>query len=334
MEKVFVIGASSFLGLHCVNELIKSKYYVKASYRSQKNKKIIIDNIGDIDCINKKLEICHLDLDLDSGWKKNLEGCDYLIHIPSPNPLKYNSEESLVKDIVDQVERSIVNSISSNIKKLILISSQATISYGQSKKEYNEKSWSDDNNKNLNLYIRSRTKAEKIIWKKINSIYKNKIDFCTLNSGFIIGPVLDKSSKSPSVNKIKNILAYKISILPKRYVNCIDVRDLAKLCAATLKCNKINGVRFPCMQRNPVSFNDLCKILKNNKFNITTITLPNYMLSLFGKFNKRMKQIRYLATKKNIIDNSITIDLLDWKQTPVEKSIVDMANSIIINKKI
>ena len=333
MEKVFVIGASSFLGLHCVNELIKSKYYVKSSTRSLKNKKKITDNINNIDCIDKKLEICHLDLNLDSGWNENLEGCDYLIHIPSPNSLKYNNEESLVKDIVDQIERSIINSISAKIKKLILISSQATMSYGEDKKEYNEKSWTDDTNKNLNLYIKSRTKAEKIIWEKMNSSYKNKIDFCTLNSGFIIGPVLDRSSNSPSVNKIKDLLSYKIPILPERYINCIDVRDLAKLCIAALKCKKINGIRFPCMQKNPISFYDLCKILKNNGFNVTTLMLPNYMLTLFGKLNNRMRQVRYLAKKKYIIDNSITIDLLDWKQTPVEKSIVDMANSLIINKK-
>ena len=95
MEKVLVTGASGFIGIHCINELLSSGYSVKGSLRDI-NREVEVRKSLKIDSENYKLEFCKLDLLDDEGWNKAASDCDYLLHIASPFTLEEPKKESLL----------------------------------------------------------------------------------------------------------------------------------------------------------------------------------------------------------------------------------------------
>tara|TARA_B100000029_G_C17528368_1_gene942458 strand:+ start:178 stop:1173 length:996 start_codon:yes stop_codon:yes gene_type:complete len=327
MKKVFVTGGNSYLGLHCISELIKANYFVKVGIRDKSKeiqiKKSISESVGSI----KNLQLCLLDFYDEADCIKKFSNCDYLIHLASPNPFEFKKDFDLIQHTVDLTSRTIRYAVHAKVKKFVLMSSQASMTYGDHEK-YNENSWTDASDLNLNPYIRSKTVAEREAWNLIRNKYFGKMNFWTLNPGFIIGPIVGSHSKGVSVDKIKNILNKKTLAVPNRYINCIDVRDLAKICVASLSNEKVSGHRFPCMLSEPISFHEICLILKKRGYNVTTLVIPDIAIKILGLFSKKIKYISYLANKKRKINNSLTTKILNWKPTAIEHSILDMASSL------
>ena len=327
MKKVFVTGGNSYLGFHCINELIKANYLVKVGFRDKSAENQIKKSISKNVASTNNLQLCWLNFSNESECIENFTGCDYLIHLASPNPEEFKNDSDLIQQTVNLTNRTIKFAVDSKIKKFVLMSSQASMAYGKEEK-YNENSWTDANDLKLNPYIRSKTIAEKEAWDLIQNKYFGKMSFWTLNPGFIIGPTIGTHFKGASVKKIKNILKKKTLAIPNRYVNCIDVRDLAKICVASLSNKKVNGKRFPCMISEPISFYEICLILKKGGYNVTTLVVPDVALNFLGLFSKKIKHIAYLANKKRKINNSLTTKIFNWKQTSIEQSILEMANSL------
>ena len=327
MKKVFVTGGNSYLGFHCINELIKANYLVKVGFRDKTKEHQIKKNISKNIGLTKNLELCQIDFFNESQCIKNFTGCDYLIHLASPNPLEFENESDLIQQTVNLTIRVIKFAVRSKIKKFALMSSQASMAYGKGEK-YDETSWTDAKDLKLNPYIRSKTIAEKEAWDLIKNKYSEKMSFWTLNPGFIIGPTIGTHSKGASVTKIRNILNKKTLAVPNRYVNCIDVRDLAIICVASLSNNEVNGKRFPCMTSESISFYEICFILKKGGYNVTTLVIPDIALNILGFFSKKINYISYLANKRRKINNSLTAKTFNLKQTAIEKSILDMAYSL------
>ena len=84
LEKVLVTGASGFIAMHCIHELIKAGYLVKGSLRNM-NREDEVRKSLEKDTDNHKLEFCKLDLLDDEGWDEAASDCDLsLIHISEP----------------------------------------------------------------------------------------------------------------------------------------------------------------------------------------------------------------------------------------------------------
>ena len=82
-EKVLVTGASGYIALHCILELLEKGYKVKGSLRNLKREDEVRKSLG-AEVENEKLEFCKLNLLDDEGWDAAASDCDYLIHIASP----------------------------------------------------------------------------------------------------------------------------------------------------------------------------------------------------------------------------------------------------------
>ena len=82
-EKVLVTGASGYIALHCISELLKNGYTVKGSLRDLGKESQVRKSLeSNLSVAN--LEFCNLDLLKDDGWDEAASDCDYLIHIASP----------------------------------------------------------------------------------------------------------------------------------------------------------------------------------------------------------------------------------------------------------
>ena len=134
MEKVLVTGASGFIAIHCINELLNGGYAVKGSLRNMRREDEVRKALNK-DSENHKLEFCKLDLLDDEGWDEAAFDCDYLLHIASPFTIEEPKKESiLIKPALEGTLRALnAAKNSSKVKKFVLTFSMAAIAYGHDK---------------------------------------------------------------------------------------------------------------------------------------------------------------------------------------------------------
>ena len=110
--KVLVTGASGYIALHCILELLKNGYEVKGSLRDLNREDEVRKSLG-IEFNNEKLEFCKLNLLNDEGWEEAASDCDYLFHIASPCCIEEPKNE---KDIIDPVVDGTLRALKAPIK--------------------------------------------------------------------------------------------------------------------------------------------------------------------------------------------------------------------------
>ena len=82
MEKVLVTGATGYIGLHCIHQLLNQGYAVNGSVRSPERKDEIFEALKNHNTSTENLNIFTFDLNDDEGWD---EGMDCLLYT-SPSP--------------------------------------------------------------------------------------------------------------------------------------------------------------------------------------------------------------------------------------------------------
>ena len=141
--KVLVTGASGYIALHCILELLNNGYEVKGSLRDLKRENEVRKSLG-TEFNNNNLEFCKLDLLKDEGWDDAASDCDYLFHIASPCFVEEPKDENeLITPALEGTLRALKAAHKSKIKKVVLTSSMGAIAYGHNKSYCNTNDWTD-----------------------------------------------------------------------------------------------------------------------------------------------------------------------------------------------
>ena len=82
-KKVLVTGASGYLALHCISQLLENGFFVRGSLRDIKKEREVRYALGN-KIKGDNFEVCKLNLLDDYGWDISASNCDYLMHIASP----------------------------------------------------------------------------------------------------------------------------------------------------------------------------------------------------------------------------------------------------------
>ena len=87
MKKVLVTGATGFIGLHCVHQLLEKGYAVRGTLRSQSRAQEVRDGLSSTGVDVSNLELVEADLLKDDGWEDAVTGMDYICLLyTSPSP--------------------------------------------------------------------------------------------------------------------------------------------------------------------------------------------------------------------------------------------------------
>ena len=81
MEKVLVTGATGFIGLHCVQQLLQAGYAVRGTVRSLSREQEVRDAMKKAGTSDEHLELVEADLMSDAGWPEAVAGCDFVMHV-------------------------------------------------------------------------------------------------------------------------------------------------------------------------------------------------------------------------------------------------------------
>ena len=328
-EKVLVTGATGYIALHCISELLNNGYKVKGSLRDSGKEIQVRTSLGS-ELAEDNLEFCNLDLLKDDGWDEAASDCDYLIHIASPFVIQEPKDENtLIEPALKGTLRALNAAKNRNIKKVVLTSSMASIAYGHNKEICTNSDWTDTS-KYAGAYIKSKTIAEKAAWEFTENQSDKSFSLTTIHPGMVFGPLLNNDLEGASANLINNLIKGKFPALPDLYFTVVDVRDIANLHVQSLKNSRSDNKRIIATSSNSIAFLEISKILRELGFDKAPKNLiPNKVINSLAPFNKEMKSTALMIKRGSYkVDISETELLFNWDPIPLRKTLEDMTNSL------
>ena len=328
MEKVLVTGATGYIGLHCIHQLLNQGYAVNGSIRSPERKEEIFEALQKHNTPIENLNLYTFNLTEDDGWDEGMEGCDYLLHVASPIALENHDEDFFVKPAVAGVKRAFKFAKKHNVKKVVLTSSVAAIfDTLEEKTYYDETDWSDPDNPSISHYSKSKTLAERAAWDFVKN-EDNPFELAVINPALVIGPSLS-GDLGESNKAIAMVATGKMPVAVPLQFGYVDVRDVATAHVLAMQNSNSNGERFALAEKD-LWYKDVAKVLRDNGFDkAPTFNVPVWLAKILANFSKELKiTLPYLGRVRSVKNTSKAKDILGWNPRPAEQSIIDIAEQI------
>ena len=328
MEKVLVTGATGYIGLHCIHQLLNQGYAVNGSIRSPERKDEIFEALKNHNTSTEHLNLFTFDLNDDEGWDQGMEGCDYLLHVASPIALENHDEDFFVKPAVAGVNRAMKFAKKHNLKKVVLTSSVAAIyETMESKSYYDENDWSDPENPAISHYSKSKTLAERAAWEFVEN-ENHPFELAVINPALVIGPSLS-GDLGESNKAIEMVATGKMPVAVPLQFGYVDVRDVAAAHILAMQNPSSNGERFALAEKD-LWYGDVAKVLRDNGFDkAPTLAVPVWLAKILAIFSKELKlAVPYLGRLRSVKNSTKAKDILGWNPRPAEESIVQIAQQI------
>ncbi|NCW11066.1 MAG: NAD-dependent epimerase/dehydratase family protein, partial [Proteobacteria bacterium] len=249
MEKVLVTGATGYIGLHCIHQLLNQGYAVNGSVRSPERKDEIVNALHGHNTSTENLSLYTLNLTEDAGWDEAMEGCDFLLHVASPISLERTDEDYFVQPAIDGVKRALSFAKKYNVKKVVLTSSVAAIFDSLEKKDvYDESDWSDPDNPHISAYSKSKTLAEKAAWE----FWKTEghpFDLAVINPALVVGASIS-GDIGESNKAVEMVASGRMPVAVPLMFGYVDVRDVAAAHILAMQNPSSNGERFALVEKD------------------------------------------------------------------------------------
>ena len=96
VQKYLVTGASGYIAMHVIDQLLKEGHSVRGTIRSLNDKE-------KVDALKKlgPVELVEADLENAESWKRAVKGIDIILHVASPVPIEFMEEKDIIKQAVD-----------------------------------------------------------------------------------------------------------------------------------------------------------------------------------------------------------------------------------------
>ncbi|RUS77592.1 hypothetical protein EGW08_014650, partial [Elysia chlorotica] len=264
-----------------------------------------------------------------------VSGCTFIHHVASPFPLNEPKTEAEVVGPAVQGTIGVLKAAAKvgTVRRVVLTSSCAAIAnVGGNKEPKTERDWTDLDDPYLSVYSKSKHLAEKAAWDFVNNLPANeKFELAVVNPNFVVGPILHGATGS-SFELIHKLLTRKMPRVPHFSIGLCDVRDVA---LAHLRCMTLPGAagNRHIISHSAIWMIDMADILTaefaSQGYNPPTGTAPNCIMWLAGCFDRSLALRYRCLTRPLLFDNSRMKTVLKIEPTPPEKSLVDMAYSMI-----
>lgn len=331
MEKVLVTGATGFIGLHCVAQLLGQGYAVTGTLRSASRIDEVKQAMIEQQLATDNLSFVEADLLKDEGWDAAVKDCDYVLHVASPFIVGVPKDENeLIKPAVEGTERVITAAIKAGVKKMVLTSSCAAINKPHNgKTHFTENDWTNAEHKKTPAYYKSKTLAERRAWDLVGAqTGDSPMQLAVINPAGVIGPVLSDDIGTSNVF-LKQLISGEVPGCPQMHLGFVDVRDVADLHILAMKNDDASGHRFIASERE-LWFKDVTAIMRDAGFEkAPSRILPNWVVKMLGLFNPELKQLGSFVGQENFTPSDKARNMLGWKPRNACDSVIETANQLV-----
>ena len=327
MAKVLVTGATGFIALHCIDQLLKAGHSVRGTLRTMSRASEVNEAVGET---GDRLEFTYADLTGDDGWVEAVHGCEYVMHTASPVPRDEPEHEAdLIIPAREGTIRVLTAAKAAGIKRVVLTSSIAAVTRDNTKPKthiYSEADWTVVDE--AEPYAKSKTLAEQAAWAFAD---EHALELSTILPGPVLGPVLSKDC-SASGDLVSLLMTSSVPMIPPIEMTTIDVRDVAAAHVAAMTSPQAAGKRFVCVS-DPVWMKDMAKTLAQEfgpqGWKIPTRGLPLWAAKLGANFHPKLKQAKPFLGKASVFDTSQLKNTLGIQPRGAEEMTLAMAESMV-----
>jgi len=258
--RVLVTGASGFIASRIVTDLLLKGYNVRAATRSGSNPRLryLHEVMTAHPETADKLDLVETDLLDAKSWNSHVKNCKYVLHTASPvNFAPLDVERDLYQPAIQGTMNILEASARNDVEKIIITSSSSAITdSGFEEREYDENDWTDPSISPF-PYSRSKTLAEKAVWKF--AIAHENIQISTICPSLVLGPSL-VSGDFTSGRTISDLLTGKRKFLPDAKIGVVDIRDVSASHIAIMEAKHTANERYICSSRT-AWFKEIADIL-------------------------------------------------------------------------
>jgi nucleoside-diphosphate-sugar epimerase len=335
MPFVLVTGASGFIAGHCVAELLAHGYAVRGTVR----------NLGDTTKVEHlaklaastggSVEFVEAELDSDRGWTEAVAGCDYVLHVASPNPPGMPKHENdVIRPAVDGTMRVLRAAASSgSVRRVVLTSSTVAVFGGHDPADptvRTEADWArvDD----CDAYGKSKTLAERAAWSFVGELPDDRrFEFAVINPGLVLGP-LQRAESTTSIEVIRKLITREVPASPRIGFATVDVRDLATAHRLAMERPEGAGNRYICAGEN-VWMRDMALLLAEEfnprGFRVPTGTLPRWLMWTIARFDRTVRLALNFVGRQQLVSADKARRELGWTTRPLRESVLDTGHSLV-----
>ncbi len=335
-QRVFVTGATGYLGSHVVCQLLEQGYRVRAMVRDPDNE----DNVGHlhklVEAPAHPLELVRGDVMQPDTLDGPMEGCELVCHMASPVRLFAKDPQ---RDIVDVAVQGTVNVLTAvarvgAARRVVLTSSVAAVA-GYDKPEsyvFTESDWNETADLKVSPYLLSKTLAERAAWDfHAAQPEGSRFELVALNPVVVMGPLFKKAHVRSSPNTLRDLLVRKIPACPRFHFGIVDVRDVALAHLRVLELPEVSG-RYILHNRG-LWMREMAQVIAPRfpDYPVPTWPLPDVAVYAASFFDKRLT-IGFLRKQLGwapVIDNSRSRRELGLEYRPMEETLVDTCQSFI-----
>jgi len=254
-KRIAVTGASSFIGVHLVEALLKGGFEVVALTRDLgNNAKVaplnLLKELGTV-------EVLAADVNDQASLEKAFAGCHGVMHLAVPHPqhggkpvLEDAERDELLRTACQGARNCFSAAKQAGVKKVVYTSSFAAVECGN-QGVLDETSWSKESdfgaeqNKNSNhfQYVAAKTNSEKEAWKAAEA---NGIDISVICPGnLVIGDILTAHING-TVQHIADICNGRNTVAHHADIAPVNVKDVCAVHVAAMSQDSATGKRFLC----------------------------------------------------------------------------------------
>src|SRR5260221_7188907 len=334
-QTVLVTGASGFIAIHCIIQLLEQGYQVRGTLRSMNRENELRNTLAKFVQADDRLSFVQADLLEDAGWADAVRGCDYVLHVASPFPFEEPKDENdLIRPAKEGTLRVLRAAADNDVKRVVVTSSIAAISVGhpREKTHFDEKDWSLPDSLTIESYAKSKTLAESAAWEFMKNLPQgHPLELVVINRGYVLGSLPDAQQRA-SGELIQQLMSGKLPRLARIQFTGVDVRDVATAHITAMTMPEAAGKRFPCVNQQ-FWISEAAEILNKHfaarGYKIRTVVMPSWLVRIVALFLTQIRPTLPSLDRETHIDTTLIRKILNWKPRSLEETLVDMAESMI-----
>jgi nucleoside-diphosphate-sugar epimerase len=327
---VVVTGASGFIAMHCIRQLLDHGYRVRGTVRSIDKVAALRRTLGRAASGTERLTFAVADLSGDAGWHEAMRGATYVLHTASPLPLRQpRNEDDLIVPARDGTLRVLDAAVTAGVHRVVQTSSIAAIFSGAPRtpgRVFTEEDWSDLSQSML-PYSRSKTLAERAAWAFVERLPREgRLELTTINPSIVLGPSLGGAANT-SNELVRKLVHRELPGVPRLMFGLVDVRDVAAAHLLAMTSAHAPGERF-IVSAGDYWYADVVRVLADAGVRVPARVLPDWLVRLVGAVNPTVRHVVPDLGVQRRLSSEKARRVLGWQARSVEETIVETARAM------